>query len=31
MAAGLDGMVRAERAKHHSDSRAHHKRKPTGT
>ncbi|MET9463088.1 hypothetical protein ABZY05_50455 [Streptomyces canus] len=31
VAAGLDGMIRAERAKHHSHSRAHHKRKSTGT
>ncbi|MFF4116137.1 hypothetical protein ACFY0P_22060 [Streptomyces sp. NPDC001714] len=24
VAAGLDGMVRAERAKHHTDGRPHH-------
>jgi len=29
VAAGLDDMVRAERAKHHKDGRAHHKEKPT--
>jgi hypothetical protein len=34
VAAGLDDMVRAERAKnhkHHSDSPAHHNEKPTGS
>ncbi|MEU2735266.1 tyrosine-type recombinase/integrase [Streptomyces sp. NPDC007095] len=31
VAAGLDGMVRAERAKHHDDDPVHHKGKPTGT
>ena len=28
LAAGLDAMVRAERAKHHGDNAAHHKEKP---
>ncbi|GGR66803.1 hypothetical protein GCM10010236_20880 [Streptomyces eurythermus] len=31
VAAGLDDMVRAERAKHHIDKSAHHKAKPTGS
>jgi integrase len=31
VAAGLDGMVRAERAKGHDDDRAHHKEDRTGT
>ncbi|MFF4715040.1 tyrosine-type recombinase/integrase [Streptomyces eurythermus] len=31
VAAGLDGMVRAERAKHHTGKSAHHKEKPTGS
>jgi integrase len=31
VAAGLDDMVRAERAKHHTDKSAHHKEKPTGS
>ncbi|MFB0616181.1 tyrosine-type recombinase/integrase [Streptomyces sp. AGS-58] len=31
VAAGLDDMVRSERAKHHTDSSAHHKEKPTGS
>ena len=31
LAAGLDDMVRAERAKNHNDSSAHHKEKPTGS
>ncbi|MFG2023621.1 tyrosine-type recombinase/integrase [Streptomyces sp. NPDC048825] len=31
VAAGLDEMVRAERAKHHKDDPAHHKQKPTGS
>lgn len=31
VAAGLDDMVRAERAKHHDDDRAHHKEDSTGT
>ena len=34
VAAGLDEMVRAERAKHHKDndhSPAHHNHKPTGS
>ncbi|MGQ4479624.1 tyrosine-type recombinase/integrase [Streptomyces sp. SAS_276] len=31
LAAGLDDMVRAERAKNHTDSSAHHKEKPTGS
>ncbi|MFF5472313.1 tyrosine-type recombinase/integrase [Streptomyces achromogenes] len=31
VAAGLDDMVRAERAKHHTDRSAHHKEKPTGS
>ncbi|MGW1603104.1 tyrosine-type recombinase/integrase [Streptomyces eurythermus] len=31
VAAGLDDMVRAERAKHHTDKSAHHREKPTGS
>ncbi|WP_381552900.1 tyrosine-type recombinase/integrase [Streptomyces eurythermus] len=31
VAAGLDDMVCAERAKHHTDKSAHHKEKPTGS
>ncbi|QTD99857.1 Putative prophage phiRv2 integrase [Streptomyces cyanogenus] len=31
VAAGLDGMVRAKRAKHHTDESAHHKGKATGS
>lgn len=31
VAAGLDDMVRAERAKHRDDDPAHHREKPTGT
>jgi hypothetical protein len=31
VAAGLDDMVRAERAKHHNDDRAHHWEGPTGS
>ncbi len=31
IAAGLDDLVRAERAKHHKDDRAHHKERPTGS
>ncbi|MET8721841.1 tyrosine-type recombinase/integrase [Streptomyces misionensis] len=31
VAAGLDDMVRAERAKHHTGKSAHHKEKPTGS
>ncbi|WP_443066908.1 hypothetical protein [Streptomyces sp. NBC_01261] len=31
LAAGLDDMVRVERAKHHVDDRSHHKEKPTGS
>ncbi|MET8561689.1 tyrosine-type recombinase/integrase [Streptomyces flaveolus] len=31
VAAGLDDMVRAERAKHHTDKSAHHKENPTGS
>ncbi len=31
VAAGLDDMARAERAKHHTDKSAHHKEKPTGS
>ncbi len=30
VAAGLDGMVRAEGAKHHKGDPAHRKQKPTG-
>ncbi|MEU7383624.1 MULTISPECIES: hypothetical protein [unclassified Streptomyces] len=29
VAAGLDDLVRAERAKHHKDDRAHHKAEAT--
>jgi len=28
VAAGLDDLVRAERAKHHIDDRAHHREEP---
>ena len=31
VAAGLDEMVRAERAKHHKGDSAHHKEEATGT
>ncbi|SEE87344.1 hypothetical protein [Streptomyces sp. Ag109_O5-10] len=31
VAARLDDVVRAERAKHHKNESAHHKEKPTGT
>lgn len=31
LAAGLDGLVRAERAKHHKGNPAHHNEKPTGS
>lgn len=31
LAAGLDDMVRAARAKNHTDSNAHHQEKPTGS
>jgi hypothetical protein len=31
VAAGLDEMVRAERAKYHKDNTAHHKEEPTGS
>lgn len=31
LAAGLDDMVRAERAKNHIDNRAHHKEEPAGS
>ncbi|MER6621553.1 hypothetical protein [Streptomyces sp. NPDC000931] len=29
VAAGLDDLVRAERAKHHTDDHAHHKEEPS--
>ncbi len=31
LVAGLDDMVRAGRAKHHNDSSARHREKPTGS
>ncbi len=31
VAAGLDDLVRAERAKHHNDDRAHHKEEPSAS
>ncbi|GHH27426.1 hypothetical protein Srubr_62350 [Streptomyces rubradiris] len=31
IAVGLNDLVRAERAKHHTDKSAHHKQKPTGS